>query len=79
MTDHWETFWKFTLIASLGLFGTMAVWVTFRGFFDILKLFDNLNEMGKTIIIVTHEDEVSSRCKRVVRLRDGLVQSDERN
>ena len=46
---------------------------------EILDLFDSLNKQGKTIIIVTHEDEVSSRAKRIVRLRDGLIQSDERN
>jgi len=35
--------------------------------------------MGKTIIMVTHEDEVSVHAKRVIRLRDGLVQSDVLN
>ena len=45
---------------------------------EILRLFENLNEMGKTIIMVTHEDEVSAHAKRVIRLRDGLVVSDER-
>jgi putative ABC transport system ATP-binding protein len=45
---------------------------------DILNLLDKLNEAGKTIILVTHEDEVAHRAKRIVRLRDGLVQSDER-
>ena len=44
---------------------------------EILRIFDNLNQSGKTIIIVTHEDEVSARAKRVIRLRDGFVQSDE--
>ncbi|HEX3871306.1 MAG TPA: ABC transporter ATP-binding protein [Pirellulales bacterium] len=45
---------------------------------EILSLFDELNEVGKTIIIVTHEEEVAQRAKRIVRLRDGLVQSDTR-
>ncbi|HJN08870.1 MAG: ABC transporter ATP-binding protein [Pirellulaceae bacterium] len=43
---------------------------------EILKLFETLNDMGKTIIMVTHEDEVSQHSKRIIRLRDGLVQSD---
>jgi putative ABC transport system ATP-binding protein len=43
---------------------------------EILRLFDNLNNLGKTIIMVTHENDVAAHSKRVVRLRDGLVQSD---
>jgi putative ABC transport system ATP-binding protein len=46
---------------------------------EILALLDQLNAAGKTIIIVTHEEDVGGRAKRIVRLRDGLVQSDERN
>ncbi|RMF41649.1 MAG: ABC transporter ATP-binding protein [Planctomycetota bacterium] len=46
---------------------------------EILALFDELNEDGRTIIMVTHEDEVAERAKRVIRLRDGLLQSDEQN
>jgi len=46
---------------------------------EILKLFENLNDIGKTIIMVTHEDEVAAHAKRVIRLRDGLVQSDVAN
>lgn len=46
---------------------------------EILALFDELNNEGRTIIMVTHEDEVAERAKRVVRLRDGLLQSDELN
>lgn len=46
---------------------------------EILRLFENLNELGKTIIMVTHEDEVARHAKRVVRLRDGLVQTDARH
>lgn len=45
---------------------------------EILALFDSLNQAGKTIILVTHEDEVAHRAKRIIRLRDGGVQSDER-
>lgn len=46
---------------------------------EILAIFDRLNEEGRTIIMVTHEDEVAARARRVVRLRDGLVQLDERS
>ena len=45
---------------------------------EILDLLDRLNEEGRTIILVTHEDEVGARSRRIVRLRDGLIESDER-
>lgn len=46
---------------------------------EILAIFDELNNEGRTIIMVTHEDEVAERAKRVIRLRDGLLQSDKLN
>jgi putative ABC transport system ATP-binding protein len=45
---------------------------------EILSLFTRLNEEGRTIIMVTHEDEVAAHAKRIIRLRDGYIQSDER-
>ena len=45
---------------------------------EIMQLFARLNDEGRTIIMVTHEDDVAAHAKRIVRLRDGLVQSDER-
>ncbi len=45
---------------------------------EILDLFDRLSEQGRTIILVTHEDDVGARSKRIVRLRDGQVESDTR-
>jgi putative ABC transport system ATP-binding protein len=45
---------------------------------EILDLFDRLNAAGKTIIMVTHENDVGARSRRIIRLRDGSVLSDER-
>ncbi|MDR1957667.1 MAG: ABC transporter ATP-binding protein [Planctomycetaceae bacterium] len=45
---------------------------------EILDLLDRLNNEGKTIILVTHEDDVGARSKRIVRLRDGQLESDVR-
>ena len=43
---------------------------------EIMALFQRLNAQGRTIIMVTHEDEVAEHAKRVIRLRDGTIQSD---
>jgi putative ABC transport system ATP-binding protein len=46
---------------------------------EIMQLLTRLNEGGKTIIMVTHENDIASWARRVVRMRDGVVESDERN
>ena len=43
---------------------------------DIMKLFDELHQQGHTIILVTHEAEIAAHCDRVIRLVDGVVESD---
>ena len=45
---------------------------------EILELFQSLSDKGHTLIVVTHEEEVALHAKRIVRIRDGLVASDER-
>ena len=46
---------------------------------DIMRLFEEIHEMGNTLIVVTHEEEVASYAHRILRLRDGLVESDLKN
>ena len=45
---------------------------------EILDIFERLNQEGRTIIMVTHEDDVAERAKRTIRLRDGEIQIDQR-
>ncbi|HVV72415.1 MAG TPA: ATP-binding cassette domain-containing protein, partial [Verrucomicrobiae bacterium] len=43
---------------------------------EILRLFDELNSQGKTLILVTHDSNVSHHARRAIRLRDGQIESD---
>jgi len=47
--------------------------------YDIMELFHELHSRGNTIIMVTHEDDIAHYAHRIVRLRDGLVESDTVN
>lgn len=47
--------------------------------YEIMDLFEQLYEKGNTIIIVTHEPDIAKRSKRIIRLKDGEVESDAMN
>ena len=47
--------------------------------YDVMELFQDLHDQGNTIIMVTHEDDIAHYAHRIVRLKDGLVETDEIN
>ncbi|MES2794915.1 MAG: ABC transporter ATP-binding protein [Bacteroidota bacterium] len=47
--------------------------------YEIMDLFDQLHKKGNTIVVVTHEDDIAKYAHRIIRLRDGIVESDTIN
>ncbi len=47
--------------------------------YEIMALFDEIHRNGNTIILVTHEEDIARHAHRIVRLRDGIIESDEKN
>jgi len=46
--------------------------------YDIMNLFEKLHEGGNTIIVVTHEHDIAARAHRIISIRDGLIEKDEK-
>ena len=43
---------------------------------EVMALIQQINEEGKTILVVTHEEEIALMCKRIIRLKDGVIVED---
>ncbi|NNK28068.1 MAG: ATP-binding cassette domain-containing protein, partial [Flavobacteriaceae bacterium] len=46
---------------------------------EIMALLDEIHANGNTVIVVTHEEDIAAHAHRIIRLRDGMVESDIRN
>lgn len=46
---------------------------------DIMKLFAQIHNLGNTVIVVTHEEDIAKHARRIIRLRDGIIESDTVN
>ena len=46
---------------------------------EIMALFDEIHAKGNTVIVVTHEEEIAEHAHRIIRLRDGMIETDVRN
>ena len=46
--------------------------------YDIMAFLQQLNDEGKTILIVTHEKDIAAMCKRIINLRDGVIMEDKK-
>lgn len=46
--------------------------------YEIMHIFDKIHEAGNTIVLVTHEEDIAQYAKRIIRLRDGVIETDKR-
>lgn len=47
--------------------------------YEIMEIFNKIHENGNTIVLVTHEEDIANHAHRIVRLRDGLIETDKKN
>jgi putative ABC transport system ATP-binding protein len=47
--------------------------------YEIMEIFNKIHEQGNTIVLVTHEEDIANHAHRIVRLRDGLIEADNKN
>ncbi len=47
--------------------------------YEIMDIFGNIQQRGNTVILVTHEEDIANHAKRIIRLRDGVIESDKKN
>ena len=45
---------------------------------EVMSLIQKINNSGKTILVVTHEEDIAKMCKRIVRLKDGVIVEDKK-
>ena len=81
MFEPWRTARLLEALPDMWLTSDLSHWhvVVDRNPQDIMDIFDELHRKGNTIIIVTHEPDISDHAHRIIRLMDGLVSSDEMN
>jgi putative ABC transport system ATP-binding protein len=46
---------------------------------EVMAVIQEINQAGKTILIVTHEEDIANMCTRIVRLKDGIIMEDKKN
>ena len=46
--------------------------------YEIMAIFGKIQDAGNTIVVVTHEEDIANYAKRIVRLRDGVIESDKK-
>ncbi len=47
--------------------------------YEIMEIFNTIHTGGNTIVLVTHEEDIANHAHRIVRLRDGIIESDKKN